>query len=245
MKWIEVKGKQNDPTTENMQGQYGDLLQAIRFGLMTLHEFALLNPRNILTYDEYIEIIQMIASPEYQPKTFMKNQKERCASVMNDSNASVSCERTIMEKFFLPFYIKNIESTTFSVNEYFWLSKIDCEELYEYRDDRYCHSESVEQMQSKMTISEMADPSRSDEKTILHSQTIDVSESIIITLSKAIMVRPGFIYEIKMEQTPPPNCCTGGFLKSTVEMETSATVLFHRNPANNRGLVNGLGFTRI
>lgn len=74
MDWVKVASGQDELTKELLRNHMGDLFYDIRFGSMQLQEFADLLPSygNLFTADEYQEIIQTIASKEFQPKMFSK-----------------------------------------------------------------------------------------------------------------------------------------------------------------------------
>lgn len=87
MYWIKVASGQDELTKQLLDNHLGDLFYEIRFGSMKLHEFADLLPSygNLFTTDEYQEIIQMIASSEFQPKMFKRASRQKPISLYFDS----------------------------------------------------------------------------------------------------------------------------------------------------------------
>lgn len=84
MEWVKAASKQEVVTKSLITEHLGDLFKEIRFGLMTMKEFAELTSSfgDIFTLGEYQDIVQTIALEEYQPKVFKKNAR-------NANNASI------------------------------------------------------------------------------------------------------------------------------------------------------------
>lgn len=77
MEWIKAASKQEVVTKNLVNAHLGDLFKEIRFGLMTIEEFAALTSSygELFTCDEYQEIVQMIVLKDFQPKMFKKDAR--------------------------------------------------------------------------------------------------------------------------------------------------------------------------
>lgn len=117
MRWIETKTKQNSKNPL----EYHDLVREIRFGLMTLQEFLALGTyTKMFSPDEFREIVNIIGQQEYQPQIFTANRKERGQDIYRNENI-IKCYRS-WEAGRKAHLIKNVETTTFSVNATLWLT---------------------------------------------------------------------------------------------------------------------------
>lgn len=93
LNWIKAAANGTNQTDENVRGRFGDLLYEIRFGLMTIQEFASIDPGTIFTHDEYHEIIQIIASKNFEPQIFKENRKTRPDKIFWFN--TVKCDRNV------------------------------------------------------------------------------------------------------------------------------------------------------
>lgn len=69
-----------------------------------------------------------------------------------------------------------------------------------------------------------------------------------ILLSKPVLIRPGFLYEIRVQQTPYKHFYNAKLLKTKVQLESDITIRFHSDSLHNikrYGLITGLEFNRI
>lgn len=69
-----------------------------------------------------------------------------------------------------------------------------------------------------------------------------------ILLSKPVLIRPGFLYEIRIQQTPNKNYYNAKQLKTVVQPESDIKIRFHPDSIHNikkYGLIVGLEFNRI
>lgn len=77
MEWVKAASKQEVVTKDSINDHLGDLFQEIRFGSMTIEEFAKLTTSygELFTRDEYQEIVQTIVLKDFQPKIFKKDAR--------------------------------------------------------------------------------------------------------------------------------------------------------------------------
>lgn len=77
MEWVKAASKQEVVTKALVTEHLGELFHEIRFGLMTIDEFATLTTSfgTIFTLEEYQDIVQTIAIKEFQPKIFKKQAR--------------------------------------------------------------------------------------------------------------------------------------------------------------------------
>lgn len=87
------------------------------------------------------------------------------------------------------------------------------------------------------------------EKTISNLKVYLRSKSRTkILLSKPVLIRPGFLYEIRIQQTPYKQCYSAKMLKTKVQLDSNITIRFHPDSLHNTkryGLITALEFNRI
>ncbi|XP_055308212.1 BTB/POZ domain-containing protein 2-like [Sitodiplosis mosellana] len=253
MSWVKAVSKQDDLTEELVHDHLGDLFHEIRFGSMSLQSFAALIPKygNTFSFHEQQEIIQMIADPSFHPTMFVGNRTKRCSSAEGCSaSMDIHCERLISQSgSLMPYEIKNLETTVFSTNEPVLLRAIGCGMVGIFTQNNYSVLEK-DGVPTNITLVEVSDL---NDEVILYNanDVLNSAEDLRIFLTKPVIVRPGFTYEIRLEQTLPKSCCTMDLLKSRVELKSGIVIQFHRettledDPTIARGLIFELIFQRI
>ncbi|XP_055308265.1 BTB/POZ domain-containing protein 6-B-like [Sitodiplosis mosellana] len=250
MSWLKSASKQEHLKRKIIQDYLGDLFYEIPFGSMLLKDFAEFDRsyEGLLTYEGHREIIQMIASTNFQPKIFSEHRKTLFGySPKWNKNAVITCDRRIW-KTKSPYFIKNIETTTFSTDRAILLCAIICEELSEWNYNGYHYTVKIP---TEITITEIFESTTSGEKVVVYNgkANLDNHTDTRIQLPQPIPIKPGFVYEIRMKQDPPENCCTRFSLTSEVEIEPGTIVKSHRSNEESdeamRGLIWILEFNRI
>ncbi|XP_031639405.1 uncharacterized protein LOC116351445 [Contarinia nasturtii] len=252
MRWVKNVSK-NKLTREIIQVHLGELFFKIRFNSMTLHQFADLIRNNmyggLFLADEYREIVQSIAKQyNFNPTIF--NQNHRIPFENLPFSEMIKCDRLLSLDFArTPYYIKSVEKTQFSINHPMLLKQIECSIISIYASNQYY---PVEDLQTELEIIQVSVAAPGGDKVVLHRGNYHLTNFCArnITLTKPILVRPGFLYEIQLKQSPPPNCSTGDILKLKVQLDSNINVQFHHDSYMKidkvaRGVVRKLGFHRI
>lgn len=252
MAWVKTKGETNELTKDLVRAQLGDSFHHIRFGLMSMDGFVELIPEygQVFTAAEYSDIIQIIANEEYKAKTFSENRWKREWNECRDDYYLIGCyRRFIFENSVKPYFIKNVETTTFSVDEPILLKYIDFCDIFEYRDGKYIHCADVD---TNITIVEVYEADGAKKESVKYEGKTKLSSSryggVWVRLGEGLLIRPGFMYEIRLQQNPPKNCATGAILQSEVEMHDGVTVHFYDDPMENfpaRGTIQVLRLHEI
>lgn len=192
----------------------------------------------LFALDEYREIIQMINSERFEPKIFKKNRRNNFGTIQWNENDVISCDRYI-EIEDVPYYIQNIETTTFTINKMVLLGTINCVEVYAYHNNRF--DDLDEEMPTEITITESSYFVNTDEDVVLYNGTknLPTDDSMRIDLPNPIVLRPKYVYHIQMKQTPPNNYCTREVMLTKVQVESDITVKFHNDRVFN-GRIGGL-----
>ncbi|XP_055299859.1 uncharacterized protein LOC129567229 [Sitodiplosis mosellana] len=246
MSWVKSVSNQEQLTREIVQKQLGDLFYEMPFGSMSLEEFAAFDRSygGLFTLDEYREIIQIFASKDFQPELFRAKRKIFYGTHPTWNEAAVVvCDRTIQDTDD-PQFIENVETTTFSTNKTILLGAIECARLYEFILNQW---KATVKFPTKITITESEESTASGEGRIVYNGEADLDSLVLIRLPNPILIKPGFVYKIRMEQDPPPKYCMTWKLKSQVEIESGITVKFHSSIVGEvmKGLVRQLEFNRI
>ncbi|XP_031637184.1 BTB/POZ domain-containing protein 3-like [Contarinia nasturtii] len=247
MAWLKLASQQDELTKEIVQKYLGDSFYKIRFGSMTLEEFTSFDPsyEELFSFGEYRKFIKKIASKNTDTEDEIPRKKFGKSSI--DSCQKKRCARLISLKYSRQLYhIKNREITKFSVNEPILLCGFKCDKIWVSVDGNY--GSVKENLPTKVTISEIS--KLSNEESILHGENVSIGPNIYleVTLVKPILIRPGFMYAIHMEMSPPENTCTGVLLKSEVKLDSGITIQFHDDPTIDntaRGLIYELLFKQI
>ncbi|XP_055326195.1 BTB/POZ domain-containing protein 3-like [Sitodiplosis mosellana] len=229
MYWVKATVEEGDLTKELMQVKLGDSLYGIRFGSMSFEEFGALMPAygHLFVGNELVDIIQMITNKEFQAAMFNGNREKRSDSNPWETNEWFYCNRLLSTyKVIKPYFIKNLETTKFSSNEPFLLIGFTIQYIKIYRDGKYTKCEEVS---TEITIVEMSVPYDSKKEVVMYNGEAKLTSNEF-PLSTPLLIRPGFLYEIRLKQNPPENCAIGLPLKSEVQMNDVITIQFHDDP---------------
>ncbi|XP_031634377.1 BTB/POZ domain-containing protein 3-like [Contarinia nasturtii] len=252
MEWTKTAANVDNLTRQDVNRQLGNLLYQIRFKSMTLQQFGTLIPSygSLFSADEYKDISQSTVMPDFESNIFSNNKRTPFENRQWNEEEKIECNRLLSLGFSTnPYYIKNIEKTTFSVNKPMILKKIRCCRISEYKSNVYF---LMKELPTEIKIVQINESVPSNEKCVLYdgNTLLNSWESTCINLQKLIVVKPGFMYEVQLKQTPPPNCCTGSLLKSEIDMDPIINVQFHQDPIDPvdkvpRGTILALQFYRI
>ncbi|XP_055326055.1 BTB/POZ domain-containing protein 3-like [Sitodiplosis mosellana] len=252
MCWVKATTGIDNLAKELVQVKLGDSLYDIRFGSMSFEEFGALVPTygQLFTTTEYVDIIQMFTNKEFQSNKFNQNREKRCDSDSWVERNEIFCSR-LFSRFSStnPYFVSNLETTKISSNQPLLLKgftldfiKSHCNEIYSDCDN----------LPTEITIVETSGSDESKRELVRYNgkATLTSSEETAITLPKPVLIRPGFMYEIRLKQNPPENCATGVLLKSEVEMKGGINIQFHDDPflpddKSPTGLISYLRFCQI
>lgn len=211
--WLRAATKQEEVTRELCHHYLGDLFYDIRFGSMTIEEFAALSPEygHLFSFDEYQDIIQLIVSKDFQSKYFKNPPRQ----VQWNSDTVIECNRTIND----PgdngtIYIRYSETTTFSTNALLVLGELVFAPLYLRKE-----------LPTEIAICEISNKGISKiiciENTNLHTVYIG---NYVLSLTKPLLIRPGFKYKIHFDRGFTNS--KGRKLKSEVHMDSDIIIQF-------------------
>ncbi|XP_055317520.1 uncharacterized protein LOC129576431 [Sitodiplosis mosellana] len=261
MNWIKATARVDQLTQAVVQIQCGELFGDIHFKSMTSQELAMLIPSHagLFSSEEFKIIWQLAALPKFQSIKFSEKCRTPLKPVSWIKKPMIDCERLILRQNFLdqPYFIQNVETTTFSINQPLFLTELRCADIARHDDNTYYIAYDLP---TEVTITEIPDSNQSGDEIVLYNaKTIllgDIGRTFI-NLVKPILVKPGFTYQIRLQQLPiGGEHCTGEFLKSEVEMKPNIIVKFHGcspiiasrrapNKKFTRGLISGFKFLDI
>lgn len=260
MTWVKGVSKQENLTKDIVKETLGDLFYKIRFGSMTLKDFGQIyvSYGNVFTADDYNKILQVTMPGETHSQLLCEaRQQSKSKAITWKPEDLIRCLRNVSHTLHLyrmmtikhsPYFIKSIETTTFTSNISRTLVALTPATL-EIHGKRF-HLPIKDDIPTEVTIIEI-DPLNSSEKVILSKdKTIIPSKSpFYITLSKFIFIKPKFMYKIQLEQTPPENCKVSNVNKSKVNMFDGTVEFFdetieHEDETGkySKGLIAGLQF---
>lgn len=252
MNWARAKANVNQLTREILETQLGENFHEIHFKSITQKEFANLVSTygDLFSISEYKDISQMMAFQEFEPKVFSKKLRVKFDILLHcEEKDLIRCERALSNfTSTMPYYIQEVEKTTFSINQPLFLRAFECTVLRVNDSDAV----TISEVPSKISIFQIADSAQSPDRSVLHNQniTLKVRERTYVTLSAPILVKPGFKYEIKFKQSPASEFTIGALLKSKVQMQSNITVHFHGDPVLKgdmvpRGLILNIKFSSL
>ncbi|XP_031631886.1 BTB/POZ domain-containing protein 2-like [Contarinia nasturtii] len=247
MSWVKNKSEEENLTRDIVQSELGDLFYKIRFGSMTIKEFSTLIPSygSLFSNGELQDIIQFVGDKEFQSKLFIETREKRCDVNLFEGYKKIKRNRLApQEQSAKPYIMKNLETTTFSVNETVFLIGFKSAPLWIYNNNIYRRLTEV--VPSEITIVRIpntSDPSFNEE-VVLGTGKINLeSKHVKFNLSEPIMISPNFIHEIRLMQTPNEHSSTYILLKSQFQIDSDFSVQYHRD--TERGIIYRLDFYRI
>ncbi|XP_031639884.1 uncharacterized protein LOC116351878 [Contarinia nasturtii] len=247
MAWLKSVSHQDELTKEIVQQYLGDSFYKIRFATMTLQEFTSFDPsyEELFSFGEYRKIIKKLVSKSTTSKSEMEIQRKQ----FKPKFKILLCNRLVSFKYSnSPYFIKSKETTKFTVNKPFFLRGFQCDKLSMFVKGIYV--DVKEKIPAKVAIVEIS--KLGDEESIVITQHVNMQteESTKVCLDNPILVKPGVMYAIHMEMSPPKNACTGLLMKSEVKMDSDIIVQFPRDSTNDydraaRGLIYKIAFNHI
>ncbi|XP_055301660.1 uncharacterized protein LOC129568119 [Sitodiplosis mosellana] len=252
MSWVRASSKKDVLSKSLMRAHLGDLFHEIRFGSMSFQEFSSLIPSygQLFNASEYGTIIQMIADDDFEGTSFNGNRVKRFDSDPWNEEDVIICNRLLMNyKSIKPYFLKNLETTKFSTNEPLLLKDFAMARISKHRNGKYNNCEDVPTEFTIIEVSGSGD-SRKEVEKYNGKANLESATSTYVGILKPILIKPGFMYEIRLKQNPPENCSIGVRLKSMVQMMDGITIQFHDDPLvrgdiSSTGLVYGIDFYRI
>ena len=160
---------------------------------MSFEDFSKLIPTygQFFSTGEYAEIIQMISDKEFSPQIFNRNCEKRCDPLRwKTTKDEINCDR-LLSKYnsIQPYYLKNVETTKFSVNEPLLLEGFAVDDIFLYRDNNYF---ACKEVSTEITIVEVTDCDDSKMEVMKYNRkaklTINNKKN---ELFKPILIRPG------------------------------------------------------
>lgn len=259
LNWVKSASNEEKLTGELIRTKCGDSFYDIHFGAMPLAKLTAFHEayEGLFTPEEYTEILKMIPSKDVQPTIFHGNRR-KSFEIERDDETAVHCRRLFWDKPVSPYYVKSVDTTTFSSNKSLWLGAIVCQILLvyhgkdEFDEDKY--EDYKEDVPTEITIIE-APLDRLDDREVVFRGNAFLEanrdrDHTKITLPKPIPIRTGYLYEIEMKQSLPDRICTHYPLLHEVEIEpgtriTFRNVTFEDDDRLTRGLIPGLWISKI
>lgn len=191
----------------------------------------------------------MIASKRFQPTMLNENRQKRIETAPYNEDEIIICDREI-SVFASPIrrFIKAVETTFFSTNQSVLLKKLRCGRLFE-GNGQFQNLKKI--LSTRINISESSNSQGSSDETAIYSgmAAFQSGSGTDILLEKPILIKYGFKYEIRMEQSPPEECYSGALLKSEVSVTSGFKIRFYddvpKDDYVSRGLIIKLEFIRI
>lgn len=226
-----------DATVEVFK-EFSNSFFEFRFGLMSTTDFVALLPSygGLFSGEDYQEILQIIASPMFQPQMFSRSRQARTGTNPFDKLTSVLCTRSIAKYCSIaPYYINTIETSSFSTNKVLFLKSSQI---------------------SLLIILRIADTSSMKWIFQPKLQLLDVLVQEVLYSgnswkysTKPILIKPGYNHEIQTKIYATEKICSGGLRNREVHIDPDIVVQFHNDPIVDddpaaRGIITGLQFLK-
>lgn len=137
---------------------------------------------------------------------------------------------------FGPYYVQDVEVTTFTTNRTVFLLGFFCVPLRIYEEDTNNYEDMDETLTTEFDIIEIR--GENDEMVIYNGKVeLESEDETYIVLNKPVVICPGLTYKIRMNQSPPENCCTRYFLKSEIHAMPDVTFQIENGKTHGEGLI--------
>lgn len=256
MTWIKSKSKKNTLTKEIVQSQLGNLFYDIRFGLMTAKEFNAIYKSYgfVFTHDDRRTISEMITlkGKAKSKKNQAKFNMDQRQNAWNQKN-KLKCNRDY-DILCEAYKIKKIETTTFSTDKTLLLHDIVCVNICGYYCDPVDELDPFdENLPINITILEIhPDKGKNNSQIIYEDKNAELISdgNMEISLSKPILIKRGFKYQIRIKQTSQADDFgySATILLEKVIIRPDINVEFVKGPTfngENCGLIVELRFSTI
>lgn len=222
MFWVKQASKEKHLTREIIDEHLKESFYNIPFGSMSHAELIAFDDRyqGILTGDEYKEISRMIESKDFKPKLFNANRKFLLGNLWKWLDKKSFLDNLLTVDFNTSEFelIENIEKMTISTNKKIFLVGY------------YCECEPG--FPTKITITKINVSTSHGERLIIYKGKSYFNKSgTLIVLTDPILIKPGYVYEIKMEQQISNNFCKKYSFLSEVEVSPGIIVNIHPEKA--------------
>lgn len=271
LEWLKNTIKVDKLTKELIVEHLGEFYPTFRFGLMKVNEIGQFNQKygKFFTPEEYRKILGEFCEP----------RQKAVKPISWNPEDTIECERKLQgwaesrSNAFPMHLLKNIETTTFSSSAPLLLVALQPSFIYDYQkvsqnrqftnfynlEPTRCYQDELpsikEDIPIEITIFEI-DPLNATEKVVLQKEKAIFRNERKVMLSKLILIKPKFMYKIKMELTPPVNSAVNGYAEAKFELGKHTEINFHgeamfdtRNGSGHNGytseLIQKLQFVKI
>lgn len=252
MAWVKVKCGLNVLSKECVDEHLGELFYGIRFGSMAIEEFCTLAKKyNAVLSKDFQTITNLIGLPEMQQNEFNTQRREiKWTNDDDDDNDDdfgkiLKFDRVIGREIGKYFVIQDKESIIFTTAKplltEFTCSALECNYASVYSDSpvQVIISESIRLHGAPNNLLKMNSKLRGIEPNIL--------------MSRPILVKPGFFYQISI-RFPCAYTCSPKELSKVVQLRSDdALIEFRKCRKINiddktvvaSGIIAGMGFQRV
>lgn len=223
MDWVKVASKTEKITRKIINEQLGNLFYELRFRSMTSEQFSTLLSTidgELFSCSEYKEIIASNAQ-----NCLGKFKKEPRQNPWNQENI-IECNRDTVGGGKSTYYFQDVESITFSSNKYILLGGIVCSEKYIQNDDKFL----------VVDLFIIESPIENGNSQIQQKIKLNGASNQVISLDRAILVRPQFKYEIQFKQCPGTSYFYASKPLDEFQLPNTDIIVRFQNINTNRGL---------
>lgn len=222
---------------KHLREKLGFVLYQIRFRSMTFDEFSdqLASVSGLFTADELEEIIQLVRPTVYNTKIFTSKIR-MTTRYCRDADRILKCHlepTPTIGQLVQRIYVENVERTTFSTTKTLLFGEFACIAMR-------CLYSGHSIPKSHLTITQKStDESQMERESVLLKKVIALKEvETRFLLPKAIRVKPGFMYEIRLEHSFGNVFLKTEVFEQRVQHIGDIAIQFH----DQRGIVSALYF---
>lgn len=256
MEWVKSKSNQSVLKNDLVSTHLGDLFYEIRFGAMTPDE----REKVFSLYGEVFtaEVRSKIAD-SIKTKT-AENRPRLCSW----NGTVLECSRRISHLDDKPYELKDTEIATFTTNVPLLLKAVVGDTIQEYRKYQWLQ-EVEEEINGELSVIEYLGDPKSDckdmddddedmdgsKRRVIYTDNVVIEETML--LAKPIIIKPGFIYEVRisdLEESGYPWCTEYKAKDGDVKVKDGIIVQFSnhssiKNHQNGFGFIRGLQFSEF
>lgn len=226
MQWVEHQSGIEALTREIVQQHLGDLYYKIRFASMTMHELCSLQTKfSSVISSDFITIAKIITlGPAFQPIGFSTAPRQ----IKWNKDAIVMCDR---EGYFIQnshFRCVEYENEIFSSNEPLVLGGFWCSfPMSNAHDNNAGQGTAVDVLIIESRNND------SNTEVLSNIQARLFSDQTHISLPRPILIRPGFLYTIRIGPFTHAHYILGQTMKSKIQLDSGVMINFHNNYAGD------------
>lgn len=218
MAWVEAKYSRHGSSKEIVETHLGDLFYKIRFASMTIQQLcALQQEYDTVLSSDFITIANIVAGSQIQIDKFVTVPRQ----IKWDEDAIIKCDRKSNGRLY-PFDLYSEYKTTLSTNAPLILGSFICGKIV--MADGFGGHDLDWDLTVDVKIIETHTSDSEYKKTLLNMKVNLKSTMTAVSLTQAILIRPGFFYSICLGPFPGDHQYCAQVTKGKIKLDRDTIV---------------------